>query len=47
VRSRMPLTASSGRNLSIGDCNPSRPASTSFTLIYARPLASYRPTNSA
>src|SRR5262245_11344644 len=40
VRSRMPRSASPGRNLTIGDCRPSSLAfDGSFTLRYARPFA--------
>ena len=39
VRSRMPLSAASLRNLMMGDCSPSRPRARSLTLMYASPLA--------
>ena len=34
----IPAMAASLKNFKIGDCSPSRPLATSFTLMYARPL---------
>jgi len=39
VRASKPAMAASVRNLTIGDCRPSRPFAASLTFTYARPLA--------